>query len=296
LTRRKQDIDNQAKATAESRKQILLKADDLDPRIIRELQQIELAPVENESLDLIDRILTANRTSESLAEFRKKVTEEQSDWQLRDGLILYKDRLVVPEDSHLRTELIREAHEQLFMAHSGRNKTCRLIGVRYYWSNLPRDIARYIRNCHTCRRTTTPRDLPPGLLQSLPIPERPWQHISMDFKSFPKDENGFDTVYVVIDRLGKRAYSIPCHKTTTAKDMARLFISNIYRTHGPPDIIVSDRGPQFISEFWAELCRILGIKLKLSTAYHPQTDGQTEIMNQYLDQRFRSFINYHQDN
>jgi transposase InsO family protein len=293
LTRRKPDVDGQAKATAENRTQTLLKAEHLDPQIIRELQ---LAPIENESLDLVDRILTANRTSESLTEFRKMVNEGQTDWQLRDGLILYKNRLVVPEDNNLRTELIKEAHEQLSMAHPGRNKTCRLIGARYYWPNLPRDIARYIRNCHTCRRTMTPRDLPPGHLQPLPIPERPWQHISMDFKSFPKDKKGYDAVYVVIDRLGKRAYSIPCYKTTTAKDMAQLFISNIYRTHGAPNTIVSDRGPQFISEFWAEFCRILGIKLKLSTAYHPQTDGQTEIMNQYLDQRLRPFINYHQDN
>ena len=103
-------------------------------------------------------------------------------------------------------------------------------------------------------------------------------------------------IYVVIDRLGKRAYSIPCQKTVTAKDMARLFILHVWRTHGPPDTIVSDRGPQFISEFWAEFCRILGIKLKLSTAFHPQTDGQTEIMNQYIDQRLRPFVNHYQDN
>ena len=99
----------------------------------------------------------------------------------------------------------------------------------------------------------------------------------------------------MIDRLGKRTYSIPCHKTTTVKEMAQLFVSNIYRTHGPLDTIVSDRGPQFISEFWVEFCRILGIKLKLSTTFHPQTDGQTEIMNQYFDQQLRPFINYHQD-
>jgi transposase InsO family protein len=118
----------------------------------------------------------------------------------------------------------------------------------------------------------------------------------MDFKSFPKDKFGHDMIFVVIDRLGKRAYSIPCYKTTTAKDMARLFITYIWRTHGPPDTIVSDRGPQFISEFWNELCRILGIKLKLSTANHAPTDGQTEIMNQYIDQRLRPFVNYYQDN
>jgi len=164
-------------------------------------------------------------------------------------------------------------------AHPGKGKTRKLVNARYYWPGLRQDINQYIRNCHTCRRTTTPRDLPPGLLQPLPIPERPWQHISIDFKSFPRDQNGFDMVYVVVDRLGKRAYLIPCQKTATAKDMARLFISNIYRTHGPPDSIVLDRGPQFISEFWTEFCRILGIKLKLSTAFHPQTNGQTEIMN-----------------
>jgi transposase InsO family protein len=105
----------------------------------------------------------------------------------------------------------------------------------------------------------------------------------MDFKSFPKDKRGKDMIFVVVDRLGKRAYSIPCRKTVTAKQMARLFIKYVYRTHGPPDTITSDRGPQFISDFWNELCRILGIKLKLSTANHPQTDGQTEIINQYID-------------
>jgi transposase InsO family protein len=118
----------------------------------------------------------------------------------------------------------------------------------------------------------------------------------MDFKSFPKDAKGYDAIWVVIDRLSKQSFSIPCHKTTTAKDMARMYIKYIYRTKSMPDSIVSDRGPQFVSDFWREFCRILGVKLKLSTAYHPQTDGQTEIMNQYIDQRLRPFVSYYQDN
>lgn len=298
LTRRKQDVDSQNQAMTESRMQTLLKTENLDLQIVRELQSpnVQLALLDSAPLDLIDRILLANRTSESLKEFRQKASKRHQDWQLHNGLLRYQARLVVPEDGDIRTELIREVHDQVSTAHPGKSKTRRLLNTRYYWPGLPTDVARYIRNCHTCRRTLVPRDPPPGLLQPLPIPERPWQHISMDFKSFPKDRNGFDMAFVVIDRLGKRAYSIPCQKTTTAKDMARLFISNVYRTHGPPDTIVSDRGPQFVSEFWAEFCRILGIKLKLSTAFHPQTDGQTEIMNQYLDQRLRPFINYHQDN
>ncbi|MGH6649449.1 DDE-type integrase/transposase/recombinase [Aquabacterium sp.] len=134
------------------------------------------------------------------------------------------------------------------------------------------------------------------MLHPLPVPQRPWQHITMDFKSAPKDKKGFDNIYVVIDRLSKQAVSIPCHKEVTAEGMARLFIRHVYSYFGPPDSIVSDRGPQFISQFWREFCRILGVKIRLSTANHPQTDGQTEIMNEYNDQRLRPFVSYYQDN
>jgi transposase InsO family protein len=117
----------------------------------------------------------------------------------------------------------------------------------------------------------------------------------MDFHELPLDKSSYNMVMVVVDRLGKRTISIPCSKTINAKETARLFIHYIYRIYGPPDTIVSDCGPQFVSVFWKEFTRILGIKLKLSTAYHPQTDGQTEITNQYLDQRLRPFVSYFQD-
>jgi transposase InsO family protein len=118
----------------------------------------------------------------------------------------------------------------------------------------------------------------------------------MDFKSFPRNKNGYNAILVVVDRLSKQAFSLPCFKTTTAKDIAELYIQHIYHTKGVPDTIVSDRGPQFISDFWREFYQILSVKLKLSTAFHPQTDGQTEIINQYIDQRLRPFVSYYQDN
>jgi transposase InsO family protein len=118
----------------------------------------------------------------------------------------------------------------------------------------------------------------------------------MDFHELPKDRHGYNMALVIVDRFGKRPFSIPCHKTIDAPETARLFVHYVYRIYGPPDTIVSDRGPQFVSAFWHEFMRILGVKLKLSTAYHPQTDGQTEIVNQYLDQRLRPFVNYFQDN
>jgi transposase InsO family protein len=118
----------------------------------------------------------------------------------------------------------------------------------------------------------------------------------MDFKEFPPDKHGYDSILVFIDRLGKDSVTIPCHKTIDARGMATLFVQWIYRFGHTPESIVSDRGPQFVSSFWQEFCRIIGVKIKLSTAYHKQTDGQTEIMNRYIDQRLRPFVNYYQDN
>lgn len=146
-----------------------------------------------------------------------------------------------------------------------------------------------------CKRTNTRRDLPPGLLQPLPIPARPWQHISMDFMTYPPDKAGYDTVFVVVDRLSKTPISTPCHKNVDARELARLWIKYVYPRTGLPDSIVSDRGPQFVSEFWGEVCRILSIKVVLLTAAHAQTDRQTEIANQYLSQRLRPYVNHHQD-
>ena len=125
----------------------------------------------------------------------------------------------------------------------GRNKTIKLLAERYYWPGLSSDVAQYVQNCHSCRRALVPRDRPPGLLQPLPIPDRPWQHILMDFKEFLPDKHGFDMLFVIVDRLSKRPRSIPCKKTVTAKGMAKLFIFYILLVYGIPNLIVSDQGP-----------------------------------------------------
>ena len=111
------------------------------------------------------------------------------------------------------------------------------------------DIDRYIRNCDNCRRSTIPRDKTPGLLKPLPIPEKPWQHISIDFHELLVDRNGYNTVLILVDRFGKRTISIPCKKTTNAKETAQLYIQYVYRTYRPLQSIVSNRGLQFISAF-----------------------------------------------
>ena len=300
LTRREQELENQAASKIALRTRTLLPAENLDPRILEELTEhvtdAEICPIETPELDLIDELLQANRTSVSLQEYRKNAEQGTELWALEKGLLKHQDRLVVAEENNLRTRLIKEAHAQVSTAHLGKNKTRKLIGDRYYWPGMTSDIDRYVRNCHDCRRATIPRDKTLGLLKLLPILERPWQHISMDFHELPMDRNGYNAVMLLVDRFGKRPISILCNKNIDAKGAARLYINHLYRIYRPPDTIVSNRGPQFISAFWNKFTRILGIKLKLSTAYHPQTDGQTEIVNQYLDQRLQPFVNYFQDN
>jgi transposase InsO family protein len=296
LTRREEDVKSQNQVKLEARTQVMIPQEKVDLQI-----RATLAPVLLGDMTLIDQILQKNRESLSLEPLRSTAREGNlPEWQLQNGLLTHQGRLVVPDEADnngvpLRTGLIREAHDQVAAAHPGQEKTSKSLRARYYWKGMNNDVERYVRNCHACRRSHVPRDKTPGLLHLLPVPDRPWQHISMDFKSFPRDKKGYDSILVIVDRLGKRPISIPCYKTATARDLARMFIESVWRYYGPPDTIVSDRGPQFIADFWNEFCTILGIKLKLSTADQPQTDGQTEIVNQYIDQRLRPFVSYYQD-
>jgi transposase InsO family protein len=296
LTRMHND-DGQYEATKRSlRQQTLLAPETLDPEVARELRifalEAELSPLA-EHTELIDDILQQNRNSQSLDTQRALAQHNEKGWELRNGLLMRNGKLTVPEA--LRTQLIATSHSTATTAHPGRNKTLQILKQRYYWNKMDQDIETFVRNCHHCRRSTIPRDKSPGLLKPLAIPDRPWQHLSVDFKSFPLDKKGYNNIAVFVDRFGKRPISIPCKDTVNAKELALLYIQFVYKYYGPATTIVSDRGRQFVSEFWHEFNKILGTKILLSTAHHPQTDGQTENANQYIDQRLRPFVNYYQD-
>jgi hypothetical protein len=301
LSRREQDIGPQDNVKKEIRMKPLLEADQVDPQIRAEmnltdaLSQIELFAIE--SLPLVDAILRANRSHASLDSLREDA-ETGNDYRLTldEGLLLRDGCLVVPDTDQLRTQLIREAHTPISQAHPSPGKTIKMLRERYYWKGMKSDVTTYLANCAACRRSHQPRGKTPGFLHPLPIPQYRWQHICVDFKSFPPDRAGYDNIVVFIDRLSKEAISIPCTKEATATDLAHLFYTHVYRHHNVPESIVSDRGPQFISQFWNAFCSLIGTKVKLSTAFHPQTDGQTEIMNQYIDQRLRPYVNHYQDN
>ena len=243
---------------------------------------------------LVDVLLLANRQDPTLEKERSRAYDvEDANWTTLDDLVLYKGRLVVPDTDNLRTRVIEEAHARLTTAHPGRGKTRRLVAQRYWWAGLHKDIDRYVANC-PCRAAKVPHDKTPGKLTPLPVPEHVWQHVVMDFKSFPKDDDGNNMTLGIMDRLSKITWTTACKDTVTAKDAAEMYYRGPFRVFGWPESFTSDRGPQFISDFTDELSKIDGTKLNFSSAGHHETVGLIENMHQWMDQCLRPFIEHHQ--
>ena len=211
------------------------------------------------------------------------------------GQVLFADRLFVPDTDNLRLLITQSHHDHALAGHPGIKKTIQQIKRRFNWPGLDKFVTDFVKSCPDCRRAKAIRHKPFGPLRFLPIPERPWSSLSMDFIEGLPPSDGHDSILVVVDRLTKMSIFIPTHKTLTSPQLARLFIQHVFAKHGVPIDIVSDRGRHFISRFWADLCSALGIQSNLSTAYHPETDGQTERVNQILEQYLRIYINYQQD-
>lgn len=209
-----------------------------------------------------------------------------------DGNLIYRDRLYIPEHNDLKAELLRRCHEPPASGHPGRARTYDLLSRSYYWPGMLAYVERWIRNCHTCRRANPNREAQQGVLRPLPIPDRAWQHLSMDFITHLPPSEGYDAILVIVDRLTKMRHLIPCKGTCGSEETARLYLSYVWKLHGLPRTIVSDRGAQFVSEFWKHLSAQLQVKGLLSTAAHPQTDGQTERFNAVLEQYLRSYVTY----
>lgn len=212
------------------------------------------------------------------------------------GLLLVANRIYVPSAVSARTVVLRMCHESPLAGHQGIDKTLDLVRRQYCWVGCRRDTEAYVKGCAVCQRTKPSRQRPHGLLQPLEVADVPWSSVSMDFIEPLPPSNGFDSILVIVDRLTKFAIFIPTHTTLTAAGLADLIFDRLICEHGYPRSIVSDRGSKFTSDLWRGVTAVLDISLRLSTSFHPQTDGQTERVNQVLEQYLRVFCTYKQDN
>jgi transposase InsO family protein len=216
------------------------------------------------------------------------------------GLLYYKGRVVVPLQKSLIQELLYLYHDDQFSGHWGIDKTKELLERKFYWPNMATDVREYVLSCQVCQNIAIPRHKPYGKLQSLPIPEGPWKEVSLDFiTQLPSSYIGtkeYDAILVVVDRYTKMAKFIPTTTDISAPEFAALFHENIELQYGSPRGIVSDRDTRITSKFWAEVCTYSLIKRRMSTAFHPQTDGQTEILNRILENYLRAYTSLEQMN
>ena len=218
----------------------------------------------------------------------KAFTASGGLWWTRVG----KDpKVVVPNSPSLRRRLVEEYHVPAYRGHPGRDKTLELLARYYWWSTMSRDVDEFVAQCDSCQRNKASTRRIAGKIQPLPVPRRRFGCWSMDLiVKLPRTERGYDSILVFVDRLTKLVHLVPCRESMDAKECAQLFVDTVVRMHGWPDDVLSDRGGHFHNQFWQHVCELWGVGKRMSSAYHPQTDGQTERVNRVVEEALRHYI------
>ncbi|KAJ0535516.1 putative nucleotidyltransferase, Ribonuclease H [Helianthus annuus] len=212
--------------------------------------------------------------------------------ELKDnGLYYFMDRLWVPSQDNLRTLLMDEAHKSRYSIHPGSDKMYKDLRIQYWWPGMKKDIALYVSKCLTCLKVKAEHQRPSGLLEQPEILVWKWENITMDLiTKLPRTKKGHDAIWVVVDRLTKSAHFLPIREDFSADKLAQIYVDEIVARHGVPLNIISDRDARFTSHFWRTMQTAMGSQLNLSTAYHPQTDGQSERTIQTLEDMLRACV------
>ncbi len=192
----------------------------------------------------------------------------------------------------LRPSVLEWSHSSRLVCHPGVRRTLASARQRFWWPSLPHDVRQFVAACSVCAQNKTSNKPPIGLLRPLPIPTRPWSHIALDFVTGLPTSRGDTVILTVVDRFSKAAHFIPLPKLPSAKETALVVVDHVFRIHGLPKDVVSDRGPQFVSHFWKEFCRLIGASASLTSGYHPQTNGQSERANQDLERMLRCLASH----
>ncbi|KAE9169576.1 hypothetical protein PF004_g28143 [Phytophthora fragariae] len=245
---------------------------------------------DNDLAGLVEALSTPNKAVELTARQRSRLHR----YSVVEGLLYYQvdggdePRIVVPNDEDLRHRVLYEAHDTPLSGHLGREKTYTSVARNFWWPHMYKWVRKYVHARETCQRVKLASSASAPLM-SLPIPADCWRSVSMDFIfELPADARRHTGILVFVCRLSKMVGLAAVRKSVTAPQAAQLFVDNVFRHHGLPEAFVSDWDPRFVSHFWQHLFRLLGTRLDMSPADHPQTDGQTERVNQVLEDILRS--------
>ncbi|KAJ7942659.1 Ty3/gypsy retrotransposon protein [Quillaja saponaria] len=261
----------------------------------KEVQETEAAvcvAISTVNSDILQRVIDSWETDEFLRELVPKlqagsIKDSKFTWQ--EGLLKKRGKLVVGKNPELRKDLLDLFHASSVGGHSGVQATLKRLQNVFYWKGMQRAVRNLVRECDICQRYKAETNAYPGLLTPLPIPKRLWSSISMDFIEGLPESDKKNVVLVVVDRLSKFSHFVGLRHPYTALTVAQAFMDQVYKFQGLPEDIVSDRDPVFMSRFWTELFKIQGVQLNHSSAYHPQSDGQTEVVNRTVEAYLRCF-------
>ena len=240
----------------------------------------------------------SNQTPEPVSD----LSSTESDKETRSEPVCAKldqTGLVRPFTDEAKAKAINECHDDPLAGHFGARRTLERVQRKYFWTGMQKDVADYVHDCLRCQRANSKTHKPYGLLRPLPVPDGPWQHVTMDFITDlpPSKLNGvvYDVILVIVDRFSKMSHYVPARMDWDGTDLAQAWIREVIRLHGNPDSVLSDRGPLMSAKHWDTFHHYLNSRRVLTSAFHPQTNGQTERQNKTLEQYLRIFCCLEQD-
>jgi transposase InsO family protein len=241
-------------------------------------------------LEVVNSYSADDKTQKLVQQYLITPPEHNSDYSMQAGVLRFKGRLVLGQDKALHQRLFVALHYSALGGHSGIKATYQRMKKLFYWTGMKKDIETLVSQCPVCQRSKHENCKYPGLLDPLPTPDMAWAHVSLDFiEGLPKSQ-GKEVILVVVDKFTKYAHFIPLAHPYTVQSVATAFMDNVVKLHGPPTVLISDRDRIFTSTMWKEIFKQFKVDLRFSSAYHPQSDGQTERVNQCLENYLRCMI------
>ncbi len=268
------------------------------PSDVFEVHNMEATLVDSRGNELVEHIWRSTDYDDAVVKALQELgagTLRSDEWERDRNLVMYRGHMYVPRDPQLRHDIVHAHHDSMMTGHPGWWKTLELVSHNYWWPGISHYVASYVAGCDVCNHCKSFLTQKVGKLTPNWIPTHCWEVISVDTIRELPESKGYNAILVAVDRLSKHIHAIPTVTTVDSAGAACLFLEHVWRHHGLPEAVISDRGSSFISNFSRELAALLDIQLTPSTAYHLQMDRQMEQVNQEIEAYLRVFVSHHQD-